>query len=94
MTRGSVIDQGHQPQTTSAPNRKNFAGLDACLEYTRGYDRPVARISQGGGGLIRGKVDLKPKGGGGVSFGKNVDLCNLPYGAFGPKGRGSTRLAG
>ena len=33
--------------------------------------RPVARISQGGGVLFGGKVDLKPKGGG-VSFGKNV----------------------
>ena len=37
----------------------------------------LARISKGGGGLIRGKVDLKPK----VSFGKL-------YGAFGPRGEG------
>ena len=30
-------------------------------------------------------MDLKPKGGGGVSIGKNVDLCTTPYGAFGPR---------
>ena len=38
-------------------------------------------------------MDLKSKGGGGggVSFGKNVDLCTIPYGAFGPRGRGGLR---
>ena len=36
-------------------------------------------------------MDLTPKsGGGGVSFGKNVDLCTVPYGAFGPRGGGSS----
>ena len=32
-------------------------------------------------------MDLKPKGGG-VSFGKNVVLCTIPYGAFVPRGGG------
>ena len=31
-------------------------------------------------------MDIKPKGGGAVSFGGNVDLCTIPYGAFGPRG--------
>ena len=38
---------------------------------------------EGGGVLFGGKVDLNPKG---VSFGEKVDLCTIPYGAFGPKG--------
>ena len=32
-------------------------------------------------------LDFKPKKGGGGTFGKNVDLCTIPYGAlFGPRG--------
>ena len=51
--------------------------------------RPVARISQGGGGSYSGgKWTLSLKG---VSFGKTVDLCTVPYGAFGPRG-GATGL--
>ena len=46
--------------------------------------RPVARISQGGGSYSGEKWTLRLKGG--VSFGKNVDLCTVPYGAFGPRG--------
>ena len=51
--------------------------------------RPIARISQEGV-LFGGKVDLTPNGGrgGGVSFGKNVDLCTVPYRTFGPRGGG------
>ena len=48
--------------------------------------RPVARISQGGS-YSGEKWTLRLKGGG-VSFGKNVDLCTVPYGAFGPRGGG------
>ena len=33
-------------------------------------------------------MDLKPKGGG-VSLGENMDLCTIPYGAFGPRGGGA-----
>ena len=48
--------------------------------------RSVARIPQGGGRRIRGGEWTLSLKGGGVSFGKNVDLCTIAYGAFGPRG--------
>ena len=51
--------------------------------HTHKQSRPVASISQGGGSYSGGKWTLSLKG---VSFGKNVDLCTIPYGAFGPRG--------
>ena len=52
--------------------------------------RPVAMISQGGGGIIRGKNWTSILRGGGVSSWKNVDLCSIPYGgSLWPGGGGS-----
>ena len=43
----------------------------------------ISRISKGGGVLFGGKVDLKPKGG---LIWEKMNLCTIPYGAFGPGG--------
>ena len=59
-----------------------FSPAHVCVHSTtqaRSQDFP-----RGGGGVLFGGKVLTPKRG--VSFGKNVDLCTVPYGAFGPRG--------
>ena len=61
-----------------------------CVPYEYIYFiniyRPVSSISKGGGSYSGGKWTLSLRRGGGVSFGEKVDLCTIPYGAFGPRG--------
>ena len=62
-----------------------FSPAHVCVHSTtqaRSQDFPR------GGSYSGEKWTLSLKGG--VSFGKNVDLCTVPYGAFGPRGGGSS----
>ena len=56
------------------PTIKKIVRINKIKEICSDSYRPVARISKGGGALFGEKVDLKPKGGGGLIWEKRGPL--------------------